>query len=131
MSLLFSNQKRRNEAVLAGLGQTLRLSGSATFRHTRHMLVPRRAGVYLLHDLRGVLYVGSTRNLYRRFHQHYWLTANDLIEQAMRHPFGELTFSWFLVTEDGQRTALERLLIGWLQPPCNRVIPSNTFNVGE
>jgi predicted GIY-YIG superfamily endonuclease len=95
------------------------------------MLVPRLAGVYLLHDLRGVLYVGSTRDLYRRFDQHYWLTANDLIEQAMRQPFGELTFSWFLVAEDGRRTALERLLIGWLLPPCNRVIPSNPFNPGE
>jgi excinuclease UvrABC nuclease subunit len=95
------------------------------------MLVPRRPGVYLLHDLRGVLYVGSTRNLYRRFHQHYWLTANDLIALAMRQPFGELTFSWFLVADDTQRAALERVLIGWLQPPCNRVIPINSFSEGE
>jgi excinuclease UvrABC nuclease subunit len=95
------------------------------------MLVPRRPGVYLPHDLRGALYIGSTGNLYRRFHQHYWLTANNLIELAMRRPFGELTFSWFLVADGSQRAVLERLLIGWLQPPCNRVLPVNSFSEGE
>src|SRR5262245_13955745 len=125
------HQRRQNSGVLSALGQKLQPSGSAVFRHTRQMLVPQRAGVYLLHDLRGVLYVGSTSNLYRRFDQHYWLTKNDLIELAMRQPFGQLTFSWFLVADDDRRAALERLLIGWLQPPCNRVIPANSFNEGE
>lgn len=116
----------RNQGLLAGVGRKLRLSGSASFRHTRQMLVPRRAGVYLLHDLRGVLYAGSTRNLYCRFHQHYWLTANNLIEQAMRQPFGELTFSWFLVADDHQRGALERVLIGWLRPHAIACFPLTT-----
>lgn|SRR5574337_1836658 len=116
--------RARNLGVLSSLGQKLRLTGSAAFRHTRQMLVPRRAGVYLLYDLRGVLYVGTTRNLYRRFDQHYWLTANELIEVAMQHPFGDLTFGWILVADDRQRAELERLLISWLRPPCNRRIPS-------
>jgi hypothetical protein len=111
----------RNLGVLSSLGQKVRLTGSAAFRHTRQMVVPRRAGVYLLYDLRGV---GTTRNLYRRFDQHYWLTANELIERAMRHPFGDLTFGWILVADDCQRTELERLLISWLRPPCNRRFPS-------
>lgn len=126
-----SRRKSRNHGVLASLEIPFRVGGSAAFRHTRQMLVPRQGGVYLLHDLRGVLYVGATGNLNRRFHQHYWLTENELLAEAMRCPFGELMFSWLSVAERGQRIALERVLIGWLQPPCNRVIPTNSFNVGE
>ncbi len=43
----------------------------------------------MLHDLRGVLYVGATGNLNRRFHQHYWLTEDELLAEAMRRPLGE------------------------------------------
>src|SRR4051812_8688529 len=100
--------------VLTHLPAGLELSGSTAFRCTRHMLVPQKPGVYLLHDLRGVLYVGKTRNLYRRFDQHYWLTDNELLALAMRRPFGELAFSWILVDGDNERTDLERRVIAWL-----------------
>jgi excinuclease UvrABC nuclease subunit len=95
------------------------------------MLVPERPGVYLLHDLRGILYAGRTRNLSLRFHQHYWLTKNELLAVAMQRPFGELTFSWILVDGENERADLERRVIAWLKPPCNRLIPNDPLNEGE
>jgi predicted GIY-YIG superfamily endonuclease len=99
------------------------LNGSVAFRHTRHMLVPEQPGVYLIHDLRGVLYVGRSVNLYRRFDQHYWLTDNRLLSLAMRQSFGEMTFSWVLVEDEAERANLESRLISWLRPACNRLVP--------
>ena len=99
------------------------LSGSTPFRHTRHMYVPKKGGVYLVHDLRGVLYVGKSRNLYRRFNEHYWLTDNELLSLAMRQSFGEITFSWVIANEEWKQAELEHNLIAWLRPVCNRLLP--------
>ena len=98
------------------------LSGSTAFRHTRHIYVPKKGGVYLIHDLRGVLYVGRTRNLYRRFDEHYWLTVNELLSLAMQQSFGELSFSWITVNDECERIDLESRLIVWLRPACNRLL---------
>ena len=100
------------------------LSGSTAFRYTRHLYVPTKAGVYLIHDLRGVLYVGRSCNLYRRFDEHYWLTDNELLLLAMRQSFGEITFSWVIAEEEPRRTELEHRLIAWLRPACNRLLPN-------
>lgn len=102
------------------------LSGSTVFRHTRHIYVPKKSGVYLIHDLRGVLYVGRTRNLHRRFDGHYWLTDNELLSLAIQQSFGELTFSWVSAENESERTNLESHLIAWLRPVCNRLLPSTT-----
>ncbi|WP_211109556.1 GIY-YIG nuclease family protein [Azospirillum tabaci] len=98
-------------------------SGSAPFLPTYGMLVPDNAGVYLIHDLRGVLYVGRTNLLRRRFNEHFWIADNELLLVARRHPFGEVAFSWILVEAESDRATLERRLVSWLQPPCNRLIP--------
>lgn len=115
---------RRRQALLH-MPVDVELNGSTAFRHTRHIFVPKKAGVYLIHDLRGVLYVGRTCNLYRRFDEHYWLTDNELLSLAMRQPFGELTFSWVIAEDDRERADLENRLIAWLRPACNRLLPSS------
>ena len=113
--------KRRR--ALLHIPLDVELSGSTAFRHTRHIYVPKKGGVYLIHDLRGVLYVGRSRNLYRRFDEHYWLTDNDLLLLAMRQAFGEITFSWVIAEEERKRMELEHRLIAWLRPACNRLLP--------
>ena len=100
------------------------LNGSTAFRHTRHIYIPKKGGVYLIHDLRGVLYVGRTCNLYRRFNEHYWSADNERLSLVLRQPFGELRFSWAIVENKGERADLETRLIAWLRPTCNRLFPS-------
>lgn len=99
------------------------VDGSAPFCAFQSALVPEAGGVYLIHDLRGILYVGRTINLRQRLAQHYWVTENDLLRLALRHRFGEMRFSWFLLDGGRERALLEHDLVGWLQPPCNRVTP--------
>ena len=81
--------------------------------------VPHSPGVYLIHDLRGVLYVGRSENLRKRYDQHYWRTNNPYLQKVLTKPVGELCFSW---CEKGypEQIAYERALIGAFQPPCNR-----------
>ena len=114
---------RRRHALL-NVPVDIELSGSTVFRHTRHIYVPKKGGVYLIHDLRGVMYVGRTCNLYRRFAEHYWLTDNELLSLAMHRSFGDLTFSWVIVESASERAVLENHLIAWLRPACNRLLPS-------
>lgn len=97
--------------------------GSIAFRQTRALLIPDRPGVYLIHDLRGSLYVGRTRDLRRRFYEHYWLTDNELLRLALRQRFGAVQFSWWVIEGVVDRAGLEGSLIAGLRPPCNRVMP--------
>lgn len=87
---------------------------------TREFMVPNDAGVYLIHDLRGVLYVGQSRKLRQRFAQHDRLRRNRLLHLAMSRPVGVMRFSWRLVAEEEERSALEREFVATLQPVCNR-----------
>lgn len=115
--------EQRRQALLCR-AVDVELNGSTAFRHTRQIYVPKEGGVYLIHDLRGVLYVGRTCDLYRRFHEHYWLTDNELPLLALRQSFGELTFSWVIAENEYERADLETRLIAWLRPVCNRLLPS-------
>jgi excinuclease UvrABC nuclease subunit len=89
----------------------------------RSFLVPDEPGVYLIHDIRGALYVGRSADLRRRFSEHCDARGNELIARAQRSAFGVLAFSWTTVLDGQQRAQVEHMLITWLQPPCNRVIP--------
>lgn len=94
--------------------------GSTELVLTREFLIPDDAGVYLIHDLRGILYVGQSRHLRQRFVQHDRLRRNRLLRLAMSRPVGVMKFSWRLVVDEYERSAFERELIAILQPVCNR-----------
>ncbi len=94
--------------------------GSVEMVLAREVLIPDDAGVYMIHDLRGVLYVGQSRQLRQRFSQHDRLRRNRLLHLAMSRPFGAMKFSWRIVADEEDRSALERELIAILQPVCNR-----------
>lgn len=94
--------------------------GSVEMVLTREFMVPDDAGVYLIHDLRGVLYVGQSRKLRQRFVQHDRLRRNRLLRLAMSRPVDVMRFSWRLVADEAERSAFERELVAILQPVCNR-----------
>lgn len=93
--------------------------GSVEMVLTRDFMVPDDAGIYMIHDLRGVLYVGQSRKLRQRFDQHDRLRRNRLLRLALSRPVGVMRFSWRLVADDDERSAFERELIAILQPVCN------------
>lgn len=99
------------------------LDGTVPFRRTSDVLIPMAAGVYLIHDLRGVLYVGLSANLRRRFLEHEGDPANPLVATARRSVLGSLSFSWMAVRDALRRAAVEAELITALDPPCNRCTP--------
>ena len=101
----------------------LELAGSVPLRRARGVLVPDEPGVYLIHDLRGILYAGRTVRLQRRFEEHCLARGNELLWLAQRSAFGVLAFSWTLVRDKRRRAQLERALVAWLRPACNRVTP--------
>lgn len=102
------------------------LDGTVPFRRTSDVLLPAGGGVYILHDLRGALYVGRTNDLLRRFQEHEVLPLNPLISLARRHAVGTLYFSWISLPDARRRRAVEAELIKALAPPCNRCTPNSS-----
>ena len=96
----------------------LRLDGTVSYRPSWALAVPRLPGVYLIHDLRGVIYVGRTDDLHRRFEEHYHDSHNASVRQAIRVTVGDLCFSWVLVAAP-THIELERSLIRSFRPLCN------------
>lgn len=100
-----------------------RVDGDAPFNAMHALAVPTNGGVYLVHDLRGVLYVGRTCDLRRRFGEHLWVADNGLLAQARRTAFPALTFSWQVLDDLQAQIELESRMIHWLDPVCNRSTP--------
>lgn len=109
------------------LSQQIRveLDGTVPFRRTSDLLVADRPGVYILHDLRGALYVGRTCSLRRRFLEHEAQPANPLISKARGNAVGPLLFSWIALDDAKRRQAVEAELVRALDPPCNRCAPKS------
>lgn len=99
------------------------LVGPVPLGRMRSFLVPDEPGVYLIHDLRGALYAGRTIRLRRRFGEHCDARGNELIDLARRSAFGVVAFSWAVVRDGPHRARLERALVEWLRPACNRTTP--------
>jgi excinuclease UvrABC nuclease subunit len=97
------------------------LDGTVSYTAGGSLSVPQRPGVYLIHDLRGVLYVGRTANLHTRYFQHYWDSHNSKVTAVLRKPMGRLEFSW-INSDLGEQAQLERELIRAIQPVCNRLL---------
>jgi excinuclease UvrABC nuclease subunit len=96
----------------------LELHGTVRYRSAWALAVPRLPGVYLMHDLRGVLYVGRADDLRRRYEEHLEASHNPDVRRALQNYLGVLHFSWVLVAAPEQ-LELERSLIRTLRPLCN------------
>src|SRR5215470_12662107 len=95
------SSSRRKQDALAMPGITL--DGTVWYRRGWSLSIPKEPGVYLIHDLRGVLYVGRTRNLLQRFEQHYHTTHSRLLAQAIARPVGLTWFSWRTTTSAAEQ----------------------------
>jgi predicted GIY-YIG superfamily endonuclease len=100
------------------------IKGSVPYSICQDLLVPKCLGVYLIHDLRGVLYIGRSINLHRRFNEHLWYPSNPLLKSVIARPVGSLYFSW-LLTSWQEMEEVEKELIRWFTPPCNRALYPN------
>lgn len=94
----------------------LRLDHDVPYNRGWALLVPHEPGVYLIRDLRGLLYIGKASDLRRRFDQHLELSHNARLVKALARPVGETRFAWVL---DDQPDTLEQTLIRAFQPLCN------------
>lgn len=99
---------------------TLHLNGTVSYVEGWALLVPTTCGVYLVHDLRGFLYIGRASNLNARYRQHYWATHNPNLLAALRRPVGQTQFSW-VDCDDDAAVDLERDLVRGFQPLCNQI----------
>lgn len=97
------------------------VDGSTSFNSAGGICVPDRPGIYFIRDFRGVLYIGRTENLKRRFNQHLWNCSNPNIDKARKYPVGKTEFCWMLL-EFGKQAEKEKELINYFQPPCNRTL---------
>lgn len=114
--------QQRHERL--SLGIKVVLDGTVPFRRSSDLLVSSAAGVYIMHDLRGALYVGRTCALRRRFQEHELQPTNPLITKARRNAVGPLMFSWIALEDAKRRQAVEAELVQALDPPCNRCTPN-------
>jgi excinuclease UvrABC nuclease subunit len=100
------------------------VDGTVDYTLGGSLSVPEEPGVYLVHDLRGVLYIGRTANMHQRYLQHYRDSHNSRVTAVLRRPLGRLQFSWMTVDVCDQ-ARLERNLIRAIQPLCNRLLYRN------
>ena len=96
------------------------LGPSESFRRARHRFIPKLAGCYALTTFTGeIIYLGLTRNLWRRFVEHL-----DTPEKTRPTPIGKATTFWWLVTDECEST--ERAWLNLYEshegklPPLNR-----------
>lgn len=115
---------------LVGVPPRVELDGDVVFRRSWGLAVPAYPGVYLIRDLRGLLYVGRSEDMRKRFFQHLDHSHNELLRMAIARPWGEQRFAWI---KDEEPAALEEQLIAHLLPICNErryrgVLDLNTVN---
>lgn len=89
------------------------------YRRGYALMVPQASGVYLICDLRGVLYAGKSDNLARRYDEHAFERANPRLACAIASPVGELFFGWKVLSPE-LLDSEERRLIRAFHPLCNR-----------
>ncbi|WP_373690656.1 GIY-YIG nuclease family protein [Endozoicomonas sp. ISHI1] len=97
----------------------LALDGETLFTQGHKLVVPDQPGVYVIHDLRGPLYVGKTERLSRRFSQHYYGSHNRPLRNALNISVGSVRFSWIICNNSIRLNELEQEVITMLQPSCN------------
>lgn len=113
-----TSRPRRGSAHrrLARQPPTVPIDGDLPYQQGWAAGVPTNPGVYLIHDMRGLLYVGRSADLRRRFHQHLEYSHNELLRLALTNTWGQLRFAWIV---DPDPEALEERLIDLLMPICN------------
>ncbi len=71
-----------------------KLKDKVAYKISNKYFIPESSGVYFVHDLRGFLYIGETKNLQKRFLQHLQKEKNRDLINSIKNPFGDLNFYW-------------------------------------
>jgi|TARA_B100001964_G_C14009341_1_gene498562 predicted GIY-YIG superfamily endonuclease len=95
-----------------------KFNGSIGFTVFENIYAPKKCGVYFVHDLRGILYIGKARNIYSRFTQHTWIRENKDLFKLSQNPFGKLKFSWVNTKDEQTADRLEKKWIRIFKPIC-------------
>ena len=81
-----------------------KFDGSIGFNIFEKIYAPNNSGVYFVHDLRGILYIGKARNIHNRFTQHTWIS--------------KLKFSWVNTKDEQTADKFEKKWIRIFKPIC-------------
>lgn len=103
----------------------LRLEGTVAYMGGWALLVPAEGGLYFIHDIRGIIYIGRTRNLNLRYRRHDWASRNADLVAALKAPVGQVDFSW-ITCDDRVAAELERAYIQAFQPLVKNIRCKNT-----
>ena len=75
-----------------------KFDNSIAYKISSAFVLPKTPGVYFIHDFRGVLYIGESKNLRQRFVQHILKEKNLNLKEIISNPCGEVKFYWFTVS---------------------------------
>ena len=84
-------------------------------------VLPATPGVYFIHDFRGVLYIGESKNIKQRFIQHLSREDNFKLKVMISNPCGEVKFYWFEVPNKFKAIKMQKDWIRIFDPKCNNV----------
>jgi predicted GIY-YIG superfamily endonuclease len=95
--------------------------GSVNYNIFNAFVLPKTAGVYFIHDFRGVLYIGESLNIKNRFIQHHTNEENTSLSNLVKTPFGELKFSWVKTKNKSKAMKIQKEWIRFLDPQTNNI----------
>ena len=90
-----------------------------------NIYAPKSIGVYFVHDARGILYIGRSINIYKRFTQHSWIRKNKDLYNLSKNPLGKLKFSWVKTKDEKTAEKLEENWVKMFLPFCNDILFNN------
>ena len=98
-----------------------RFDGSVNYNIFNAFALPKTAGVYFIHDFRGVLYIGESLNIKKRFIQHQVNEENNSLSNLVKIPFGELKFSWVKTKNKSKAMKIQNEWIRFLDPQTTNI----------
>jgi predicted GIY-YIG superfamily endonuclease len=92
-----------------------------SYKLSNNFFIPKREGVYFVHDMRGFLYIGESNNLRNRFLQHLQREKNSDLTNLIKYPFGDLSFYWVTANTKLEAVKLQKYWIRILKPFTNKI----------
>ena len=121
----FSDEVLRKISLESKFNQTRaiypKFDHKAKYKLSEEMFIPKMPGVYFVHDFRGFLYVGETKNLNKRFLQHIKREKNYDLTKLVNHSFGEVYFYWINTGTKLKAFKLQNYWIRTLKPYSNKI----------
>jgi len=123
--------KNKTSHIKSSLGNNLvfedsnsfkpKFDGKVSYNILNAFVVPKTAGVYFIHDFRGVLYIGESKNLKSRFIQHHTNEGNMSLSSLVQTRFGKLKFSWVKTKNKTKAVKVQKEWIRFLDPKTNNI----------